>query len=237
MAESKSEMVQFGANGRQTDGYLARPATEPAPGVIVVQEWWELNENIKAIADRFAAEGFVALAPDLYHGKLTSEPDEARKLLMELDRERALVDLAGAAAHLRSLGCPKVGAVGYCMGGGLVLEASTRAGLIDAAAPYYGRPLPPERAAEAQAPISGYFGGKDHGISVEAVNAMADALAAAGKDAVVTIYPEADHAFFNDTRPESYDAAASADAWASTVAFFWRTLDDASGVAAGAAHG
>lgn len=237
MTQSAAGMTQFGANSLQTDGYLARPATEPAPGLIVIQEWWGLNENIRDIADRFAAEGFVALAPDLYHGKATTEPDEARKLVMEMDRERAIVDLTGAAAHLRALGCPKVGAVGYCMGGALVLEVSTRPGVIDAAAPYYGRPLPPERAVEVQTPVAGFYGGKDHGIAVEAVNAMADALAAAGKDAVVTIYPEADHAFFNDTRPESYDPDASADAWASTIAFFWRTLDDASGVAAGAAHG
>ena len=113
-------MVEFPSNGRQVQGYLAGPEERGAPGVIVIQEWWGLVEHIKDVVDRFAGEGFVALAPDLYYGQQAEEPDDAHKLAMEMDRPRAIQDLESAAAYLRSLGCPRVGAVGFCMGGALV---------------------------------------------------------------------------------------------------------------------
>jgi carboxymethylenebutenolidase len=130
-----------------------------------------------------AAEGYVALAPDLYHGKQADEPDDARKLAMEMDRPAALADLEAATRYLRSLGCQRVGAVGFCMGGALVLELATRPGALDAAAPFYGRPLPPERASEVQAPVLGFYGDLDTGIPVEGVNALAEALHGLGRAA------------------------------------------------------
>ena len=225
----QTAMIEFPSNGRQVQGYLARPEENAAPGVIVIQEWWGLVEHIKDVADRFAAEGFVALAPDLYYGQQAEEPDDARKLAMEMDRPRAIQDLEGAAAYLRSLGCPRVGAVGFCMGGALVWELATRAGAIDAAVPFYGRPVAPERVAEVSAPIEGFYGGEDHGIPVEGVRQVVDALKQAGKDADAHVYDGAEHAFFNDTRP-SYHAEASADAWQRTLRFFRRTLGEPAAV-------
>lgn len=225
MADIETTMIEVPVDGRLLPAYLARPlAGGAAPGVVVIQEWWGLVAHIKDVADRFAREGYIALAPDLYYGQQTEEPDDARKLAMEMDRPRALHDLEAAAGYLRGLGCPKVGAVGYCMGGGLVMEIATRPGVIDAAAPYYGRPLPPERAGEVAVPIFGFFAERDQGIPVADVTAFFDALKQAGKDATVQIYPGADHAFFNDTRPSSYNADASADAWRRTLDFFRRTL-------------
>ena len=229
MANAESTMVQFPANGRQVSGYLARPAQENAAGVIVIQEWWGLVDHIKDVADRFARQGFVALAPDLYYGQQTEEPDDARKLAMEMDRPRAVRDLEAAAAYLRSLGCPKVGAVGFCMGGGLVWELATRPGVIDAGAPYYGRPVAPERAGEVTVPIEGFYGEKDQGIPAEGVRQLAATLKQSGKDADVHIYQDAEHAFFNDTRP-SYHPEASADAWRRTLSFFRRTLGEPAAV-------
>jgi carboxymethylenebutenolidase len=224
MAEIETRMVEFPANGRTVQGYLARPADAGAPGLIVIQEWWGLVPHIKDVVERFAREGFVALAPDLYYGQQTEEPDEARKLAMEMDRQHAIRDLEAAAEYLRSLGCARVGATGYCMGGGLVWELATRPGVIDAGAPYYGRPIAIERIDEVTVPIEGFYGEKDQGIPADGVRRVADALRAQGKDVDVHIYEGADHAFFNDTRSSSYHREASKDAWQRTLAFFRRTL-------------
>ena len=233
MPEVESTMVEIAVDGRLLPAYLARPAGGgAAPGVIVIQEWWGLVDHIKDVADRFAREGYVALAPDLYYGKQTDEPDDARKLAMEMDRPRAMQDLEAAASYLRGMGCPTVAAIGYCMGGGLVMEMATRPGVLNAAAPYYGRPLPPERAGEVTVPIYGFFGERDGGIPVDAVNALFDALKQAGKDANVEIYDGAEHAFFNDSRPSAYHAQASADAWRRTLEFFRRTLGTPAAVSA-----
>jgi carboxymethylenebutenolidase len=226
MVGASSEMVQIPSNGRQVQGYLVRPTAARAPGVIVIQEWWGLVDHIKDVADRFAREGFVALAPDLYYGRQSDEPDDARKLAMEMDRTRAVGDLEAAAGYLRALGCPRVGAIGFCMGGGLVWELATRRDAIDAGAPYYGRPIPVERVHEVTVPIEGFYAERDSGISVDGVNDVVLALRNAGKDATVQVYEGADHAFFNDTRPSSYHAEAAADAWRRTLAFFSRTLGE-----------
>jgi carboxymethylenebutenolidase len=224
VADIETRMVEFPANGRTVQGYLARPAEQGAPGLVVIQEWWGLVPHIKDVAERFAREGFVALAPDLYYGQQTEEPDEARKLAMEMDRQRAVRDLGAAADYLRSQGSPKVGAVGYCMGGALVWELATRPGAIDAGAPYYGRPVAMERIDEVAVPIEGFYGEKDQGIPPDGVRQVADALRQKGKDVDVHVYEGADHAFFNDTRSSSYHREASEDAWRRTIAFFRRTL-------------
>ncbi|MGD9892115.1 MAG: dienelactone hydrolase family protein [Dehalococcoidia bacterium] len=230
MADVRSEMVQFANDGRQVAGYLARPSTEGAPGVIVIQEWWGLVDHIKDVADRFARDGFVALAPDLYEGKQTEEPDNARKLVMEMDRARAMSDLEAAARYLRSIGCRRIGAVGYCMGGGLVWELATRQGTIDAAAPYYGRPISADRAGDVSIPVEAFYAELDQGIPVAGVQEVVTALRNAGKDADLHVYEGAEHAFFNDSRPSSYHADASADAWRRTLAFFRRTLGEPAGI-------
>ncbi len=209
-------------------GYLARPADAPdaLPAVVIIQEWWGLNEHIKDVVRRFANEGFVALAPDLYHGVVTTEPDEARKLVMELDTVDATREIGQAISFLLDqdyVAGDQVGVVGFCMGGGLTLQTARVYDTVGAAVAFYGQPLAPEQASEIQAPVLGLYGSEDNGIPVENVRAMGDALEEAGIEHEIQIYDGAGHAFFNDTR-ESYDAEAAADAWPRTLAWFRERL-------------
>ena len=139
------EIVSYRSNGGTSEGYLALPETGTGPGVIVIQEWWGLVPHITSLADRFADAGFVALAPDLYHGEHTTEPDEAGKMMMGLAMDQAAKDMAGAAAHLSTVGATgKVGAVGFCMGGSLALWSATLSDQIVATVGFYP-PVPWER--------------------------------------------------------------------------------------------
>jgi carboxymethylenebutenolidase len=218
------EIVEFPSNGTTGQGYLAAPRDGSGPGVIVIQEWWGLVPHIKSVADRFAAAGFVALAPDLYHGSSAREPDEAGKLMMALNLAKAAKDLSGAVdfAAERSSG-NGIGVVGFCMGGGLALMlASQRPDKVKAVAPFYGA-IPWEGAQPDLAAISGgvqgHYAADDDWASPEVARQLEADLRAAGKDAEVFIYPGCAHAFFNDDRPEVYNAEAAATAWARTVSF------------------
>lgn len=220
------EIVSFKSNGSMGSGYLADGG---GPGVIVIQEWWGLVPHIKDVADRFAAAGFTALAPDLYRGEAASEPDEAGKLMMGLKLDRAGKDLSGAIDFLQErTGRSKVGVVGYCMGGGLTLTlACQRPDAVAAAAPFYGV-IP---WAEAQpdwdaitAVVEGHYAEKDAFASPEAARALEADLKGRGKDATFHIYPGTDHAFFNDDRPEVFNAAAAATAWSRVLALFRANL-------------
>jgi carboxymethylenebutenolidase len=221
------EMTTFPSNGHTCDGYLAGDGT--GPGVIVIQEWWGLVPHITDVADRFAAAGFTALAPDLYHGESSGEPDGAGKLMMALNLEQAAKDLSGAVALLQQkTGRSKVGVVGYCMGGGLALVLATqRPDAIAAAAPYYGAipwaSVQPDWSA-LTAKVVGEYGELDGWASPEAAHALETQLRELGKDATLHVHPGADHAFFNDARPEVYDAAASRTAFDRTVELFRETL-------------
>lgn len=221
------EMTTFPSNGHTCDGYLAGDGT--GPGVIVIQEWWGLVPHIKDVADRFAAAGFTALAPDLYHGESSTEPDGAGKLMMALNLENAAKDLSGAVALLQQkTGRDKVGVVGYCMGGGLALVLATqRPDAVAAAAPYYGAipwaSVQPDWSA-LTAKVVGEYAELDGWASPEAAQSLETQLRELGKDATMHVHAGADHAFFNDARPEVYDAAASATAFDRTVALFRDTL-------------
>ncbi|MBV7336271.1 dienelactone hydrolase family protein [Chloroflexi bacterium TSY] len=197
-------------------GYLARPESdEAASAVVVIQEWWGLNDHILDVTNRFAQEGFVALAPDLYKGQVASEPDEARKLVMELDMPEAVSEIQQAIAFLLAqdyVSGGKVGVTGFCMGGGLTLQTALVEENIAVAIPWYGRPLSAEDAANVKAPVLGLYGGADQGIPVDAVKAMEEGLNAGGVENEIVIYDGAPHAFFNDTR-QSYNEEAAADAW------------------------
>jgi carboxymethylenebutenolidase len=221
------EMVTFPSNGHTCDGYLAGDGS--GPGVIVIQEWWGLVPHIKDVADRFAAAGFTALAPDLYHGESSTEPDGAGKLMMALNLETAAKDLSGAVSLLQQrTGHDKVGVVGYCMGGGLALVLATqRPDAVAAAAPYYGAiPWPSVQPdwANLGAKVVGEYAENDGWASPEAARALEAQLRELGKDATVHIHAGADHAFFNDARPEVYDAEASKVAFDRTVELFRTTL-------------
>ncbi len=219
------EIIEFPSNGTSGRGYLAAPESGSGPGVVVIQEWWGLVDHIVDVCDRLAAEGFVALAPDLYRGESTTEPDEAGKLMMTLNIERAARDMSGAVDEVarRSGGNGGVGVIGFCMGGGLALMvAAERSDLVKAVVPFYGlipwpgaQPDYPKMAASVQ----GHYAEKDDFFGPEAVAGLEQQLAVAGVDHELFIYPGADHAFFNDVRPEVYDAGAAALAWSRTLDF------------------
>ncbi|HTK28606.1 MAG TPA: dienelactone hydrolase family protein [Vicinamibacterales bacterium] len=222
------ERVSFKSNGGTTDGYLAQPATGRGPGVVVIQEYWGLVPQIERTADRFAAEGFVALAPDLYHGTTTRSPDQAGKLMMALRIDDAARDLAGAIDCLAAqpgVAPKRVGTVGFCMGGALSLYAAAKNPEVGACVVFYGgHPnVKPDLPALA-APVLGIYGGRDTFVTPAVVAELDAELTRLGKRHEFHTYPDAVHAFFNEARPEVHDPAASADAWARTIAFLHREL-------------
>ncbi|HVH27686.1 MAG TPA: dienelactone hydrolase family protein [Vicinamibacterales bacterium] len=221
------ERITFKANGTMTPGYLARPAS-PGPGVIVIQEWWGLVPHIENVADRFAAEGFVALAPDLFHGRTAKSPDEAGKLMMSLRIEEAARDLAAAidalAARPEVTGSA-VGTIGFCMGGALSLFAACRNSKVGACVVFYGgHPNVKPDLPALQSAVLGIFAGKDTFVTPQVVADLDRRLTELGKAHSFHTYPDAAHAFFNDDRPEVYDRRAASDAWAKTLAFLRREL-------------
>jgi len=216
------QMVSFPSNGHTAEGYLALPPSGKGPGVIVIQEWWGLVPHIKDVADRFAREGYVALAPDLYHGKTTTEPDEAGKLMMSLKMPEAAKDMSGAYHYLKSHAtCTgKVGSVGFCMGGGLSLFIATLKP-IDACVVYYGAIVgaPPD-LSKLSGPVLGHYADHDDWASPEKAHEMEKQIRDLGKHAQIYIYTDTQHAFFNDSRPDVYNKAAAELSWDHTLAFF-----------------
>lgn len=223
------EIVEFPSNGTTGQGYLATPASGSGPGLVVIQEWWGLDANIKGIADRFAAEGYVALAPDLYRGKIAAEPDEAGKEMMALNIERAAKDMSGAVDEVkRRSGKDRIGVTGFCMGGGLALYLATkRPDAIAAVAPFYGIiPWPaaqPEWSAMTAA-VQGHYAGDDGFAPPDSVRALEQQLKDLGKEVEMFIYPGTDHAFFNEDRPEVHAPDASQQAWERVLEFFGSKL-------------
>lgn len=217
------EMVEFSVNGQPTSGYLSIPETGHGPGVIVIQEWWGLVSHIKEICDRFAADGFVALAPDLYHGQTTKSPDEAGKLMMALRIDKAEKDLDDAGRYLLDQAVTrgdKVGVVGFCMGGALALYAATKNSHVGACVVFYGgHPNVKPDLPNLQSPVLGIYAERDGFVTPALVRELEQQLKGLGKSIDVHIYPGTDHAFFNDSRPEVYNPEASADAWRRTVEF------------------
>jgi carboxymethylenebutenolidase len=222
------KMVEFPANGATTAAYLAAPKAGKGPGVVVIQEWWGLVPHIKSIADRLAREGFLALAPDLYHGKSTRSPDEAGKLMMALNIDQAERDLAGAMRFLKaqaSNSSGKVGTVGFCMGGALSLYAASKNADVSACVVFYGgHPKVQPDLAALRAPVLGLYAEKDSFVTVASVRELESKLKILGKQYELHVYPKVDHGFFNDERPEVYDTEAAADAWNRTLSFFRQHL-------------
>ena len=221
-------LVSFAAHGRLAQGYLAVPPSGTGPGLVVLQEWWGLVEHIKAIADRFAAAGFAALAPDLYRGEVAQTPDAAGKLLMALNIAETGQALRGAAEYLIGLPAvsPKaVGVLGFCMGGQLALFAAQEHGDVFAAAvDFYGiHPMVTIDPTRVKIPVLAHFGVRDAGVPVATAHGLAAAIRSAGGRCEDHEY-DAGHAFFNDTRPEAYDAKSADLAWDRTVEFLRRTL-------------
>jgi carboxymethylenebutenolidase len=215
--------VVLGDGADALTGYLVVPPSGRGPGVLVLAEWWGLVDHIRDVCDRFARAGFVALAPDLYHGERTTDPDVAGRLMMDLEIPRAARDLEAAVAALlgrAEVTHPRVGAVGFCMGGQLALLAATKSRRIGAVVDFYGiHPNVTLDAAALEAPVLGLFAERDAYVPEEAVRKLESALRGAGKRIHVRIFPGVDHAFFNDTRADVFDATAAAEAWAETVSF------------------
>jgi carboxymethylenebutenolidase len=222
--------VSIKSGGEQLTALVVTPeGTGPFPAMIVIHEWWGLDDWVKNQARALAKEGYVALAPDLYRGKVTANADEAHQLMMGLPPDRAMRDLQAAFAHLQ--GRPdvkkdRIGAIGWCMGGRYTLALATEQPGLAAAVPYYGAPPTDEAAiARIKAPVLGNFGGDDKGPSPEQVRAFEAAMKKAGKSVDVKIYEGAPHAFANPNNPwKGYREAAARDAWSRTVAFLARQL-------------
>jgi carboxymethylenebutenolidase len=224
------EIVEFPSNGHTARGYLARSVEGAGPGVVVIQEWWGLVPHIEDVCERFAAEGFTALAPDLYRGKSTTEPDEAGKLMMSLNLDEASKDMGGAIDYLKGSDAVRgkgVGVVGFCMGGGLALKlAVDRASDVAAVVPFYGL-IPWEGAtpdwSKLDCAVLGHYASQDSFFTPEAAADLERTLEGLGKEVEFHQY-DADHAFFNDTRPEVHDADDATRAWERTVDFFRQHL-------------
>ena len=190
------------------------------PGVIVIQEWWGLVPHVRDVVNRFAHEGFDALAPDLYHGKSTVDAEEAHHLMETLDWPRAVDEIGAAVDYLRNdARSPRVGIVGFCMGGALAVLAAHHPG-VNAYASFYGFPPDPSAILPITVPGALFFGEKEDVFSVPNARAFADAQARAGIPTEVVVYPGAGHAFFNDARPEVFHPVAAKTAWSRTVAHF-----------------
>ena len=220
------EMVEFKSNGDKGSGYLAKADAGAGLGLLVIQEWWGLVPHIKDVCDRFAAEGFTALAPDLYRGESTTEPDEAGKLMMALNLARAGRDLSGAIDFLLASDAVRgdgIGVVGFCMGGGLALVVGTqRPDAVQAVVPFYGViPWPSAQPdwSKLEAPVHGHFAALDGFFTPDKVRELETTLRNEGTEAELQIYDGVDHAFFNDTRPDVYDETAAGIAWTRTLEF------------------
>lgn len=226
------DIVSIQSASGALSGYLSTPAEGGGPGVIVIQEWWGVVPHIQSVVDRLAAAGFVALAPDLFRGVTTTEPDEAGKLMMGLTVAQAASDIAAAADHLVRTGLlpgAKVGVMGFCMGGGLALLAPTVSPHIDCTAAFY-----PSMPWPDYHPAWGNYAGRealvhqcesDVSSTGPEIARYAGEISAHGGVCVVDTYPGTRHAFFNDDRPEVFDAEAADTGWERSLALFHRRLD------------
>lgn len=206
--------IEYAMDGGTGRGYLAEPPF-PGPAVMVIQEWWGLVPHIREICDRFTTEGFIALAPDLYDGASTTEPDEAKKLKMSLNIDAAARHLDGAVAFLAERSSSgAVGVTGFCMGGGLSLVVGARSD-VRAVVPFYGVPAEDPGYGNISGAVLGHYAEHDRWTEDD-IDAVFAAIRAGGAEATAYLYAGTNHAFFNDTRP-TYDEAAAALAWTRTI--------------------
>lgn len=229
-ALAAEQTVSFKSGDETANGFLVTPDGKgPFPAVLVIHEWWGLDDWVKDQARALAREGYVALAADLYRGKVTNKQEEAHQLMMGTPRDRALRDLKAAFNHLSGradVRKDRIGVIGWCMGGMYSLALATEEPRLAAVVAYYGAP-PTDAAAVAKlkAPVLGNYGAEDKGPAPEQVKAFEDALKKAGKAVDIKIYAGAGHAFANPNNPwGGYREPAAKDAWQRTVAFFAKYL-------------
>jgi carboxymethylenebutenolidase len=221
--------IEFPTGDGSAPGYLAVPAGDSGPATIVLQEWWGVDEHIRSICDRLAAEGFYALAPDLYRGETTDQPSEAQQKMMALSMGDAEKDMCGAADYLTSqpgFQGPGVGAVGFCLGGGLaVWAAATCPNIAAAVSYYYVMPHGKPDFSGIKGPVLGHFGTADEFVPVDAAKALEVEIRDAGADVTFEMYEDAGHAFFNDTnRLGTYNPELADTSWGRTVDFLRSAL-------------
>ncbi len=231
MSESNPRQnVTFASNGGHAHGYLAKPESGSGPGLVVIQEWWGLDDHIADIVDRFAKEGFVALAPDLYGGKVAHDTDEAGKFMEQLPADQAARDLGGAVDYLLNddaVTSSKIGAVGFCMGGGFVLQLAAQQGdKIGAAVPFYGvgQGVPDEYSG-VTAPVQGHYGEEDGFYPVDKAREQEEQIRRESSGEVEFFYYPAGHAFHNDKdKMGTYNEQAATQAWQRAVEFLKANL-------------
>ena len=217
-----TKKLNFSTSNGDTTAYVAMPDSigEHTPAVLLIQEWWGLNDHIKDIAGRYAAEGFIAIAPDLYRGKIATNPDDASKMMHDLQIEDGIDTIRNAVAAARAeFGNAHFGITGYCMGGTYALRAACEVEGISAAAPFYGDIAPEEVLKDLSVPVVFVSGLRDAWINPEKVGEL-EAAAEKYDLPVEVLKYDADHAFFNDTRPDVYNESAAKDAWAKVTGFF-----------------
>lgn len=225
----KTETVHYKSGDETVRGFLALPeGGGKHPALIVIHEWWGLNDQVKEYTQKFAAQGYVSLAMDLYRGKVATSPDEAHELMRGLPEDRGIRDLKAAFAYLAArpdVKAEKIGVVGWCMGGGWAIKLAVHEPKLAACIVNYG-PLPtdPENIAKIKAPVLGNFGAEDRGIPPSAVRAFEKSMKEAGKSVDIKIYDGAGHAFESPNNKEGYRPEAAADAWNRMFAFLKRTL-------------
>src|SRR5262245_53811578 len=225
-ADIQTDKTKFSAQGKDISVFIARPkGIEKAPAIIIIHEWWGLNPHIEDIAGRFAREGFIAVAADLYNGKTTKEAAEASKLMGALKQEEGLASLRVVLGELRAMpDVTSVGVTGFCMGGTFALMLACT-GKVEASAPFYGDvPVDTAIIGRLSCPVLFIGAEKDQWITLEKMNRLESALKQYAKDGEVRIYKGADHAFFNDTRAEVYRKADAEDAWKRVIEFFNKHL-------------
>jgi carboxymethylenebutenolidase len=228
-----AQTVDFRSNGGTASGYLATPPSGSGPGVLVIQEWWGLDSGIKAMADTLGAAGFVALAPDLYHGELAAhdEMDKASHLMQSLPPDRAGRDMSGAIDYLAghsAVSSPKIGVVGFCMGGLLsFIIAANRPDRVKAVVPFYGFPQGPAEPdwSKLEASVSGHMAERDDYFQPAAAHALESKLRAMGKDVTLTVHPGTGHAFMAPHNAlGTHDPALAATIWPQVISFLQSKL-------------
>jgi carboxymethylenebutenolidase len=230
LASAAEQTVSYKSGAETVSGLLVTPEGKgPFPAVVVIHEWWGLDNWVKDQARALAKQGYAALALDLYRGRVTDKQEEAHQLMSGMPQDRAMRDLEAAVAYLKArkdVRGDRIGSIGWCMGGKFSLLLATEEPALAAAVAYYGAPPSDEAAiARIKAPVLGNFGGEDKGPSPEQVKAFEAAMKKAGKSVDVKIYPGAGHAFANVNNPwKGYREGAAKDAWGRTVAFFARHL-------------
>jgi carboxymethylenebutenolidase len=211
---TNTQRVTFPSSAGEASGVLATPSgAGKHPGVVVIQEWWGINEQIQSVAQRYADAGFVAIVPDLYHGKVAKDADEAGRMMKALDFGKAVAEIAGAVAFLRERSSGKVAVTGYCLGGALAFASAVNIRGLAAVVPFYGLPGDLDWS-KIDAPVQAHFATQDDWAKVSGAEKIKDAV----KGMELHVY-DAQHAFANERRPEVYNAEAAKQSWDRAVAF------------------